>query len=197
MQMEQLKQQTILSNQIDLQSKAALLRRQFQTYNQKPNTNATSNSALPQCEQAHPNEKKKSKAAQGMTVTNATSTAGIGTRKRDSIERSKMLEGHLPSSSLEETCSLYISGLPTPSSSSSSNCANFKEEENKLKADLTKFLEQLFQPYGSPLKVTLYMDKISMKMKGDGLITYNFQRKNKHDTNEISNFLDSVSSQVR
>jgi hypothetical protein len=100
----------------------------------------------------------KSKKNGGGGVNGAASMAGIGTKSRKKIERTKKKEGHVvidTSEQRELRCAVYITGLPTDPTAVS---------EDTLTA--------LFSSYGSIKRVQLYIDRRTGRRKGDGLVVF-------------------------
>ena len=112
--------------------------------------------------------------------------AGIGTKQSQRAERWKQKEGHAVSEGPKthhNTAALYISGLPTEGTSS---------------ASVKQMLHQVFQAYGTLQKVHLYYAKKNKKeLKGDGLIIYELQGKDRLAKDaEAAQLVQAVCSQV-
>jgi hypothetical protein len=104
------------------------------------------------------------------------SEAGIGTGKRQRVEREKSRKGHVPLSnntSQDISLAVYLSGLTTDDS--------FREDT----------LNQLFGSYGIIRKIHPYRNKQTGKLKGDALVIYQVKPEEKDD------LLETVCSQVR
>lgn len=81
--------------------------------------------------------------------------AGIGTRQRRGVERSKKNQGNQVASQ-NGTVALYLSGLPVDVSE--------------------HVLHQLFSSYGSIRRIYLYRNKQTKELKGDALLVYEAPR---------------------
>lgn len=129
--------------------------------------------------------------------------AGIGSKQRKGHEKKLEKSGHMTKSSLSSTaasCAVYISGLPTdfnidPSNSNASTGISSEEA-------LESILHGLFSSFGKISSLKLYREMSSRKMKGDGLISYDFSSIRKdlfskgESYDDIQGFLKSVCSQV-
>jgi hypothetical protein len=83
----------------------------------------------------------------------AASKAGIGTFRRQKVEKSTKREGHAVSNTVDSSIAFYLSGLPK----------NFTEDS----------VRQLFASYGSIRRVHFYKNKQTGEPKGDALVVYN------------------------
>jgi hypothetical protein len=83
----------------------------------------------------------------------AITKAGIGTFRRQKVEKSKEREGHAVSNNVDLSIALYLSGLPKNTT------------ENSVR--------QLFASYGSIRRIHFYRNKETGELKGDGLVVYN------------------------
>lgn len=83
----------------------------------------------------------------------AISKAGIGTSRRQTLEKSKQRHGHAVSSENDSSIAIYLSGLPKTMTEDS--------------------VRQLFASYGSIRRVHLYRQKQTGELKGDALVVYN------------------------
>ena len=101
-------------------------------------------------------EMKKKNSGGG--VAGAASMAGIGTKSRKKIERTKKKEGHVvidTSKQRELRCAVYITGLPT--------------DPTTMNEDT---LAALFASYGDIKRVQLYVNRRTGRRKGDGLVVF-------------------------
>lgn len=83
----------------------------------------------------------------------AISKAGIGTSRRQTLEKSKQRQGLAVSNDNDSSIVIYLSGLPKTMT------------ENSVR--------QLFASYGSIRRVHLYRQKQTGELKGDALVVYN------------------------
>ena len=101
----------------------------------------------------------------------ALSKAGIGTTRRQTLEKQKRRQGNVARVNNDLSVAIYISGLPP----------TITED----------FLRQWFESYGVIRRIHLYRDKQTGELKGDALLVYNVRKDaEKQDT------LDAVCSQV-
>mmetsp|Transcript_30485 Transcript_30485/g.44278 ORF Transcript_30485/g.44278 Transcript_30485/m.44278 type:complete len:413 (-) Transcript_30485:227-1465(-) len=107
-------------------------------------------------------QKQQQHQQQKMAAALNSSHAGIGTSNRSKLEKQKKYHGHTPSTAMQKKYnnSLYISNLNVTSKT--------VQEEEMLEGTI----QQLFGTYGTLERVTLYRDKKSRRLKGDGLIVY-------------------------
>jgi hypothetical protein len=82
----------------------------------------------------------------------AASKAGIGTFRRQKVEKSTKREGHAVSNTVDSSIAFYLSGLPK----------NFTEDS----------VRQLFASYGSIRRIHFYKNKQTGEPKGDALVVY-------------------------
>lgn len=129
--------------------------------------------------------------------------AGIGSKQRKGHEKKLEKSGHMTKSSLSSTaasCAVYISGLPTNFDADPSN-SNPSTQISSEEA-LESILHGLFSSFGKISSLKLYREIPSRKMKGDGLISYDFSSIRKElfskgeSYDDIQGFLKSVCSQV-
>ena len=99
------------------------------------------------------------------------SKAGIGTSRRQALEKQKQRKGHAIKLNDELSVAAYLSGLPT----------NVTQD----------FVQSLFESYGKIRRVHLYRNKQTGELKGDALVVYNVRR-----LTEKQEILDAVCSQV-
>jgi hypothetical protein len=83
----------------------------------------------------------------------AISKAGIGTSRRQTLEKSKKRQGLAVSNDNDSSIAIYLSGLPKTMTEDS--------------------VRQLFASYGSIRRVHLYRQKQTGELKGDALVVYN------------------------
>ena len=100
--------------------------------------------------------RRKEKNSDAARHQMATSQSGVGTSSRRKIEQKKKREGHVAmrDGRRDLGSAVYMTGLPTNGS--------IKEED----------VRRLFACYGAIRKVTLYTEKLTGRLKGDGLVVY-------------------------
>ena len=99
------------------------------------------------------------------------SKAGIGTSRRQALEKAKQQKGHTVKLNYDLSIAIYLSG--------------FSREVTE------DFLRQLFSSYGAIRSVHLYRHKQTGELKGDALVVYNVRK-----VSEKQEVLDTVCSQV-
>jgi hypothetical protein len=109
--------------------------------------------------------------------------AGIGNQKHQKFQKQLQTNNHgmiLSSSSSsssttsvpcnERCCGIYVSGLPV----NKINHENAIDNDNDGSQAVKDLLLQLFSSFGKISNVKLYRDKKSSKLKGDGLVVYDW-----------------------
>jgi len=99
------------------------------------------------------------------------SKAGIGTSRRQALEKQKQRKGHVGKMNDDLSVAIYLAGLPT----------TVTED----------FVKQLFESYGTIRRVHLYRHKQTGELKGDALLVYNVRK-----VEEKQSIFDAACSQV-
>jgi len=118
--------------------------------------------------------------AQSNVVKNVTTMAGIGSKERTKVERSKEQKGHVPTI---RQCGVYVTGLPNHTKKKGGGgtttvvvTAYNPQNEEKASEELEGLLRQLFSSFGKVTRVTLYRDKKTNRRKGDAIILYEWKQ---------------------